>query len=205
MSSRRVLSVAGVTLALGLMSVPAHSACWWDTRGNDPLWVCDDPNPPRPRGPDVDGPPLQPIIVEDSGLFPPPPRLASPCPPGQVLARNNMSHRQPLPSGSSSPGDTAPERLREASAAGFHLLHKSVSPMALRTTPNATNHFRRCKPLGSLPRFRELVPLDDFISRVCAVRLILATNGSGQVGRQPAAELGRPARIRAQHRVGRNA
>jgi two-component system, sensor histidine kinase len=31
-------------------------------------------------------------------------------------------------------GDTAPERLREASAAGFHLLHKPVSPMALRTT-----------------------------------------------------------------------
>jgi signal transduction histidine kinase len=31
-------------------------------------------------------------------------------------------------------GDTAPERLREASAGGFHLLHKPVSPMALRTT-----------------------------------------------------------------------
>jgi signal transduction histidine kinase/CheY-like chemotaxis protein len=33
-------------------------------------------------------------------------------------------------------GDTAPERLREASAAGFHLLHKPLSPMALRTTLN---------------------------------------------------------------------
>jgi signal transduction histidine kinase len=33
-------------------------------------------------------------------------------------------------------GDTAPERLREASAAGLHLLHKPVSPMALRTTLN---------------------------------------------------------------------
>jgi signal transduction histidine kinase/CheY-like chemotaxis protein len=33
-------------------------------------------------------------------------------------------------------GDTAPERLREASANGFHLLHKPVSPMALRTTLN---------------------------------------------------------------------
>jgi signal transduction histidine kinase len=33
-------------------------------------------------------------------------------------------------------GDIAPERLREASAAGFHLLHKPVSPMALRTTLN---------------------------------------------------------------------
>jgi CheY-like chemotaxis protein len=33
-------------------------------------------------------------------------------------------------------GDTAPERLRDASAGGFHLLHKPVSPMALRTTLN---------------------------------------------------------------------
>jgi CheY-like chemotaxis protein len=33
-------------------------------------------------------------------------------------------------------GDTAPERLREASAGGFPLLHKPVSPMALRTTLN---------------------------------------------------------------------
>jgi signal transduction histidine kinase/CheY-like chemotaxis protein len=33
-------------------------------------------------------------------------------------------------------GDTAPERLREASAAGFPLLHKPVSPMALRTALN---------------------------------------------------------------------
>jgi signal transduction histidine kinase/CheY-like chemotaxis protein len=33
-------------------------------------------------------------------------------------------------------GDTAPERLREASAGGFLLLHKPVSPMALRTTLN---------------------------------------------------------------------
>jgi PAS domain S-box-containing protein len=33
-------------------------------------------------------------------------------------------------------GDTAPERLREARAAGFLLLHKPVSPMSLRTTLN---------------------------------------------------------------------
>jgi CheY-like chemotaxis protein len=33
-------------------------------------------------------------------------------------------------------GDTAPERLREASAGGFLLLHKPVSPMALRATLN---------------------------------------------------------------------
>jgi signal transduction histidine kinase/ActR/RegA family two-component response regulator len=33
-------------------------------------------------------------------------------------------------------GDTAPERLREASAGGCHLLQKPVSPMTLRTTLN---------------------------------------------------------------------
>ena len=33
-------------------------------------------------------------------------------------------------------GDTAPEQLREASAGGYHLLQKPVSPMTLRTTLN---------------------------------------------------------------------
>jgi signal transduction histidine kinase len=33
-------------------------------------------------------------------------------------------------------GDTGPERLREATASGYHLLHKPVPPMALRTTLN---------------------------------------------------------------------
>jgi CheY-like chemotaxis protein len=33
-------------------------------------------------------------------------------------------------------GDTAPERLREAAASGFHLLHKPVQPMALRAMVN---------------------------------------------------------------------
>ena len=33
-------------------------------------------------------------------------------------------------------GDTAPERLREASAGGYHLLQKPVSPMTLRTMLN---------------------------------------------------------------------
>jgi signal transduction histidine kinase/DNA-binding NarL/FixJ family response regulator len=33
-------------------------------------------------------------------------------------------------------GDTAPERLREASASGLHLLHKPVDPMALRAILN---------------------------------------------------------------------
>ena len=33
-------------------------------------------------------------------------------------------------------GDTGPARLREASASGYHLVHKPVPPMALRTTLN---------------------------------------------------------------------
>jgi hypothetical protein len=33
-------------------------------------------------------------------------------------------------------GDTAPERLREAGAHGYHLLHKPVPPMALRALLN---------------------------------------------------------------------
>lgn len=33
-------------------------------------------------------------------------------------------------------GDTAPERLREASASGYHLLHKPVTPMRLRAVLN---------------------------------------------------------------------
>ncbi len=33
-------------------------------------------------------------------------------------------------------GDTGPERLREASTSGYHLLHKPVTPMTLRTTLN---------------------------------------------------------------------
>ena len=37
-------------------------------------------------------------------------------------------------------GDTAPERLREARASGYHLLHKPIGPAALRAT---LNHFLR--------------------------------------------------------------
>jgi len=40
-------------------------------------------------------------------------------------------------------GDTAPERLREASASGYHLLHKPVPPMALRAM---LNRFLRARP-----------------------------------------------------------
>ena len=37
-------------------------------------------------------------------------------------------------------GDTAPERLREATASGYHLLHKPIGPATLRAT---LNHFLR--------------------------------------------------------------
>lgn len=39
-------------------------------------------------------------------------------------------------------GDTAPERLREASVSGYHLLHKPVSPMRLRAMLNQFMHAR---------------------------------------------------------------
>jgi CheY-like chemotaxis protein len=40
-------------------------------------------------------------------------------------------------------GDTAPERLREASASGYHLLHKPIGPAALRATLNHLLRDRR--------------------------------------------------------------
>jgi signal transduction histidine kinase/CheY-like chemotaxis protein len=49
-------------------------------------------------------------------------------------------------------GDTAPERLREASAGGLYLLHKPVSPMALRTTLNRllkADESRTSSPAGA--------------------------------------------------------
>jgi CheY-like chemotaxis protein len=39
-------------------------------------------------------------------------------------------------------GDTAPQRLREASVSGYHLLHKPVSPMRLRAMLNQFMHAR---------------------------------------------------------------
>jgi len=47
-------------------------------------------------------------------------------------------------------GDTAPERLREARAGGFLLLHKPVSPMALRTTLNRLLKAHGASPLRTL-------------------------------------------------------
>jgi signal transduction histidine kinase/CheY-like chemotaxis protein len=53
----------------------------------------------------------------------------------EAIARLRQAAGVPIPAFVIT-GDTAPERLREASANGFHLLHKPVSPMALRTTLN---------------------------------------------------------------------
>jgi signal transduction histidine kinase/CheY-like chemotaxis protein len=49
-------------------------------------------------------------------------------------------------------GDTAPESLRDVSAGGYHLLHKPVSPMALRTTLNRLLKARDARAPSSAPR-----------------------------------------------------
>jgi signal transduction histidine kinase/CheY-like chemotaxis protein len=53
----------------------------------------------------------------------------------EVIERLRKALGTPVPAFVIS-GDTAPERLREASAGGYHLLQKPVSPMTLRTTLN---------------------------------------------------------------------
>ena len=53
----------------------------------------------------------------------------------EVIERLREALGAPIPAFVIS-GDTAPERLREASARGYHLLQKPVSPMTLRTTLN---------------------------------------------------------------------
>ena len=53
----------------------------------------------------------------------------------EVIERLREALGSPVPAFLIS-GDTAPERLREASARGYHLLHKPMSPMTLRTTMN---------------------------------------------------------------------
>jgi two-component system, sensor histidine kinase len=68
------------------------------------------------------------LIISDSGL-------ADGQTGIQAIQRLRQAAGAPIPAFVIT-GDTAPERLREASAAGFHLLHKPVSPMALRTTLN---------------------------------------------------------------------
>jgi CheY-like chemotaxis protein len=53
----------------------------------------------------------------------------------EVIERLREALGAPIPAFVIS-GDTAPERLREASAGGYHLLQKPVSPQTLRTTLN---------------------------------------------------------------------
>ena len=68
------------------------------------------------------------LIISDS-------RLADGETGIEVIERLRQAAGAPIPAFVIT-GDTAPERLREASAGGFHLLHKPVSPMALLTTLN---------------------------------------------------------------------
>jgi len=53
----------------------------------------------------------------------------------EAIQRLRSAFRAPIPAFLIT-GDIAPERLREASANGFHLLHKPVGPMALRAMLN---------------------------------------------------------------------
>jgi len=53
----------------------------------------------------------------------------------EVIERLREALGAPIPAFVIS-GDTAPERLRETRARGYHLLQKPVSPMTLRTTLN---------------------------------------------------------------------
>jgi CheY-like chemotaxis protein len=53
----------------------------------------------------------------------------------RAVERLRKAFRAPIPAFLIS-GDTAPERLLEARAQGFHLLHKPVAPMALRAMVN---------------------------------------------------------------------
>jgi signal transduction histidine kinase/CheY-like chemotaxis protein len=68
------------------------------------------------------------LIISDSGL-------ADGATGIEAIRRLRAAAGAPIPAFVIT-GDTAPERLREASENGFHLLHKPVSPMALRTTLN---------------------------------------------------------------------
>ena len=68
------------------------------------------------------------LIISDS-------RLADGRSGVETIERLRAAVGAPIPAFLIS-GDTAPERLREARAGGFLLLHKPVSPMALRTTLN---------------------------------------------------------------------
>jgi CheY-like chemotaxis protein len=55
----------------------------------------------------------------------------------QAIAAVRSTSRNPIPAFLVS-GDTGPEAMREARSSGYHLLHKPVDPMALRTMINRT-------------------------------------------------------------------
>jgi CheY-like chemotaxis protein len=59
-------------------------------------------------------------------------------------------------------GDTAPERLREASASGFYLLHKPVLPITLRSTVSQLlkEHDNASHNIGA-PGLRELAKVQQ--------------------------------------------
>jgi signal transduction histidine kinase/FixJ family two-component response regulator len=60
----------------------------------------------------------------------------------EAIERLRSSLGSPVPAFLIS-GDTAPERLREARASGYHLLHKPIGPAALRATLNHLMRDRR--------------------------------------------------------------
>ena len=66
----------------------------------------------------------------------------------EAIARLRAAAGTPIPAFVIT-GDTAPERLREASTGGFYLLHKPVSPAALRATLN--HLLRQLEPTGKPP------------------------------------------------------
>jgi signal transduction histidine kinase len=76
----------------------------------------------------ADGGPPPDLIISDL-------RLADGESGIEVIERLRKALGAPVPAFLIS-GDTAPERLREASSGGYHLLQKPVSPMTLRTTLN---------------------------------------------------------------------
>jgi len=83
-------------------------------------------------------------------------RLADGCTGIEAIQRLRSAFRAPIPAFLIT-GDIAPERLREASANGFHLLHKPVEPMALRAMLNqilrggskAADRLQTAAPYGS--------------------------------------------------------
>jgi len=68
----------------------------------------------------------------------------------EAIQRLRSALRAPIPAFLVT-GDIAPERLREASANGFHLLHKPVGPMALRAMLNQSLRRAATNPSPAYP------------------------------------------------------